>query len=811
MATLTQLWRGFMAPPLPADPDPSRASRQLLAYRMSLVALLTSAFFVLYNWAAGQGLLTRINLGMTGCYLVALLLLRSNLAIGKTLLVAGVSLGIFLVSSVVGKAPGNHLLYFPVICGIFLLFSIRELPALVGHLALPVAGLLGLGWTDYGLLAAYRAAETNPYHGEVNLVVSLVTMGLALYYAQHLSLTAEKALRESQQSLLAIIENTTNAIWSIDRNYRVITSNRTFKNEFRHGYNVEIEKGVNIFDSISSEERVTWYEICRRVFAGERFIQEMHYEFPGRTFDVEVAANPIKGTDGTIIGASFFSKNITKRKQAEATLRFHANVLAQVNDAVIGMDNDGRITYWNTGAERLYGLAAEAALGKKPEDVYQLEWLRPEDAALARQLLAGTDAFNLEVMHVLADGRRIYVDTNTHTWHDENGAVIGLLSVNRDITGSKQAEETIRATNQKLTAILENSQNIIFAVDRDYRYLAFNHLHREVIRRLYNVDVRLGMSLHDFSTKVAADRSKIFGYLDRALAGEQFIVVEPFGDVTLMRRYFEHAFTPMRDDGGNVMGVTVFSLDITERIEAEEELRRINFELDSFVYRSSHDLRAPLRSVLGLVSLIRMEEEAGSRDYYLRLMEKSIDKLDTFIRDMTDFSRNSRQEVQAVPVDFRAMIAESADNLRYMEHADRVSLRVSVEGACEGFYSDPQRISTVFQNLMSNSVKYQRLHIDDAFIEFRIHCTGQEAQIVCTDNGKGIESAYLDKIFDMFFRASADSYGSGLGLYITRQVVKKLNGTIRVQSEPGRGTEFVITLPNLHAAATAPALPPATP
>jgi signal transduction histidine kinase len=82
---------------------------------------------------------------------------------------------------------------------------------------------------------------------------------------------------------------------------------------------------------------------------------------------------------------------------------------------------------------------------------------------------------------------------------------------------------------------------------------------------------------------------------------------------------------------------------------------------------------------------------------------------------------------------------------------------------------------------------------------------------VYTDNGKGIESAYLDKIFDMFFRASADSYGSGLGLYITRQVVKKLNGTIRVQSEPGQGTEFVITLPNLHVAAAAPALPLATP
>jgi hypothetical protein len=162
MATLTHLWRGFKAPAIPLNTDPSRASRQRLAYRMSLVALLTSVFFVLYNWVAGEALLARINLAMTGCYLAALLLLRANRAIGKTLLVMGVSLGIFLVASVVGKEAGNYLLYFPVICGIFLLFSIRELPALVGHLALPVAGLLVLQWTDYGLLAAYRAAEADP-------------------------------------------------------------------------------------------------------------------------------------------------------------------------------------------------------------------------------------------------------------------------------------------------------------------------------------------------------------------------------------------------------------------------------------------------------------------------------------------------------------------------------------------------------------------------------------------------------------------------------------------------------------------------
>jgi PAS domain S-box-containing protein len=522
----------------------------------------------------------------------------------------------------------------------------------------------------------------------------------------------------------------------------------------------------------------------------------MHYDFPGRVFDVEISVNPIRSADGTVTGASFFSKNITKRKQSEATLRFHANVLAQVDDAVIGMDNERRITYWNTGAQSLYQLTAHEAMGKNIDEVYGTEWIQPEDEQLAQDTLRSTGSCRMEVLHVLRDGRRIYVDTNTHVWRDENGQAIGLLAVTRDITRSKQAEATSHKTSQTLTSLLENSQNIIFAVDREYRYIAFNHQHKDAIKQLYNIDIQPGMSLEEFTRGASEDRNKMFSLLDRALSGEQFIITEPFGNPNLVRRHFEHAFTPMLDAAGRVVGVTVFSLDITERIESQEELKRINFELDSFVYRSSHDMRAPLRSILGLVSLIREEHNSAQQVYYLELMEKSVQKLDTFITDMTDFSRNSRLEVAVAPIDFEAIIAGCADNLRYMENAERVALRVQVE-ASEPFYSDPLRISTVFQNLMSNSVKYQRLYIEDPYIEFAIRVDEQEVQIIYTDNGKGIDNEYLAKIFDMFFRASADSYGSGLGLYITDQVIKKMNGTIRVESELGQGSSFIITLPNL--------------
>ncbi len=794
MTTLTPLWRKTS---LPDGSEEEYFNRQVLAGQMSLIAVGASLFFVLYNLLTAQTFLAAVNTAMTLFYLGAYLLLRNDkITIGKTLLVLSVSVGIFLASSVAGRQSGNYVMYFPVVTGTFLLFGIRHAKVLIINLFIPLTCLLVLEWTDYGLLARYRESDDQVTNRLANIVVSMLVTGLALYYAQRMSLRAEEALRENQQSLLAIIENTSNAIWSVDIRYRLVTFNSTLRSDFRHGYGIDLVKGNNIFTGLPPEEQAVWYAVCERAFRGERFVQEMHYEFPGRVFDVEVSVNPIRSAAGTVTGASFFSKNITKRKKSEATLRFHANVLAQVDDAVIGMDNERHITYWNTGARSLYKLTAHEVMGKKIDEVYGTEWIQPQDEQLAQDTLRSTGSCRMEVIHVLSGDRRIYVDTNTHVWQDENGHAIGLLAVTRDITRSKQAEAASHKTGQTLTSLLENSQNIIFAVDREYRYIAFNHQHKDAIKQLYNIDIQPGMSLEEFTREVSEDRNKMFSLLDRALSGEQFIITEPFGNPDLVRRHFEHAFTSMRDAAGRVVGVTVFSLDITERIESQQELKRINFELDSFVYRSSHDMRAPLRSILGLVSLIREEHDPAQQGYYLELMEKSVQKLDTFITDMTDFSRNSRLEVAVVPIDFGAIIAGCAENLRYMENAGRVALRVQVD-ASEPFCSDPHRISTVFQNLMSNSVKYQRLYIDDPYIGFNIRVAEQQVQILYTDNGKGIDNEYLPKIFDMFFRASADSYGSGLGLYITDQVIRKMNGTIRVESQLGQGSSFIITLPNL--------------
>jgi signal transduction histidine kinase len=151
--------------------------------------------------------------------------------------------------------------------------------------------------------------------------------------------------------------------------------------------------------------------------------------------------------------------------------------------------------------------------------------------------------------------------------------------------------------------------------------------------------------------------------------------------------------------------------------------------------------------------------------------------------------------VQRSTIDFDALIGECFDELRYMEGADRLTLRVNVVNQVP-FHSDAFRLRIVFKNLISNAIKYMNLRRPDNFIWFSIATDGNALRLRVQDNGIGIDQAYVDRIFGMFFRATERSEGSGLGLYIVKQTVERLGGTISLQSTLDEGTQFSIFLPN---------------
>ena len=232
----------------------------------------------------------------------------------------------------------------------------------------------------------------------------------------------------------------------------------------------------------------------------------------------------------------------------------------------------------------------------------------------------------------------------------------------------------------------------------------------------------------------------------------------------------------------------------TELQDTNEELKKTNEELDKFVYSVSHDLRAPITSVMGLVDLCADNKE--NIDMYLELQRKSINKLDNFIKDILHYARNSRLPIIPVALDINKVILEVFESQAYGEAAEAMQLSIKIEGNGV-IYTDEFRLNIILANLISNSIRYRRLSAEKSYIQFEIKCMPQHLDIKISDNGIGINEKYLPNIFQMFYRANKNSIGSGLGLYIVKEAIAKLEGKVEASSIEGVGTTFSLKIPSL--------------
>ncbi|HYG19286.1 MAG TPA: ATP-binding protein [Ohtaekwangia sp.] len=230
------------------------------------------------------------------------------------------------------------------------------------------------------------------------------------------------------------------------------------------------------------------------------------------------------------------------------------------------------------------------------------------------------------------------------------------------------------------------------------------------------------------------------------------------------------------------------------------ELTKINKELDSFVYSVSHNLRAPLMSVLGLVNLVQIEDQkamsSGSKEQLFDMMRSSIHKLDETLKEILDYSKNARSDLHITPVDIRKVIDDCFENMKYIPGASEVHKVIDIHEAAP-LNSDHYRLMVIFNNLISNSIKYKDPQKKESAITIEGMITSETMVIYFKDNGIGVSKDTVERIFEMFFRATDLSEGSGLGLYIVKETVDKLEGTISVDSELGIGTTFKIIIPNL--------------
>lgn len=229
--------------------------------------------------------------------------------------------------------------------------------------------------------------------------------------------------------------------------------------------------------------------------------------------------------------------------------------------------------------------------------------------------------------------------------------------------------------------------------------------------------------------------------------------------------------------------------------ESNKLLMKTNAELDRFVYSTSHDLRAPLTSIMGLINIASNEHDSDELKRYLRLMKGRVDSLDVFIKDITDYARNNRNEVGSEWVRLKELALEVWEDLKFSPDASRIFFDVQIEDSAE-VISDRQRLRVILGNLISNAVRYHDGHKDTQFIRLHYKCTKSGFDLSVEDNGQGIAEEYHQRIFDMFYRGNESSKGSGLGLYIVKETLDKLSGSIKLHSIPGEGSSFRLSFPN---------------
>jgi PAS domain S-box-containing protein len=265
-------------------------------------------------------------------------------------------------------------------------------------------------------------------------------------------------------------------------------------------------------------------------------------------------------------------------------------------------------------------------------------------------------------------------------------------------------------------------------------------------------------------------------------------------------RWFQDSGIGKADAHGALQVVIGSIIDIHERKEAEEKIRqqnellaKANKELDYFVYSVSHDLRAPLSSILGLTSIYAMSKSPGEKDEIVKMISDRANVLDDFIREVLDYSRNSRLVLKLQPVLLWELVDDLLRGLAHMEGYGAIDIRVDVPSDLT-VETDPDRVKVILSNLLTNAIHY-RDHGKASFIIVRASRLPDEWNLSVEDNGIGIKREHLPNVFDMFYKAHDTSKGSGLGLYIANEAAHRLHGVLEVASEYGKGTSFKLRIP----------------
>jgi PAS domain S-box-containing protein len=486
-------------------------------------------------------------------------------------------------------------------------------------------------------------------------------------------------------------------------------------------------------------------------------------------------------------------QNIDKRKENEQILlesERRYRDLTEYSPLAIAVHCEGKIVFANKQTAKFLGAkSTQELIGRNVLDFIQKKY-REVAVARIQTIYKNREAAPMaEENFIDLKGNKLVAEVVGIPYQYEGKNAVQLIA--RDITERKKTERVLKRSEQLLSQLFENVPIGIVLLDEKRRVIQINKGFEDIFG--YNNDEAFGQKLNSLIIPKEARGEAI--NITKLITGGKVIK-----EVETLRKKKDGSLVPVMIYGlpvklkEKVIAVYGIYVDVTVSKTVEGELKIRNEELDNFVYKVSHDLRAPLSSTLGLIHLAKLEGENADLSQYIELIGDRITQLDRFITDVLSHSKNLNLDVVNSQIDFQAIIDKSFEELHYLPGVDIVKRDVTIDS--EPFTNDQWRVSEVLRNLISNALKYLNPEIDDPYIKIDIKIDNEHCNISFEDNGIGITEELQSRVFEMFYRATEYSEGSGIGLYIVKNAIDKMGGNISLESAPYKGTKFYISLPN---------------
>ena len=633
----------------------------------------------------------------------------------------------------------------------------------------------------------------------------------------------EAQLYQEREKLRLVFESTRDILFLIDREYHLLMANQAF-----HAMMGDIGRGLAPGERVlaagySPQFSAAWQGYYDRALGGETFDLETGYPWQDGWHDLDCSFTPVCGEDGAVGGALVVLRDVTSRKQAERLLRASEaqyRSLVESTDAQITLiDGEGRIYYVNDLGAKAQGVAPAELIGKR---LYEL---LPGEAA---------DFYLEHVRTVIAGAQGVVFDApygphwfrvSIQPVHQPEGGVKMALVNAMNITPLKAAQAELQELNRSLEQRVEQRtaevQDLYDNAPCGYHSLdaegCFVHINDTELKWLgYTREEVLGRPFLDFATPETRQvfyqnfpRFKQQGWINDL----EFELVRKDGSCFPILV----SATAIYDAAGNYLMSRSTVQDITARRRAEQALRQRSEDLaaanaalekaarlkDEFLASMSHELRTPLTGILGLAEALQLNTYGGLDPRQLKAVkniESSGRHLLDLLNDILDLSKIEAGglELQIEPCSLADICQASLQLTRGMAQKKRQRVGFTMDSSSILLYADPRRLKQMLVNLLSNAVKFTP-EGGELGLEVQGEETEELVRLSVWDRGIGIRAADFERLFRPFVQIdsslSRQNSGTGLGLSLVRRLAELHGGSIQVESTPGQGSRFMITLP----------------